>query len=359
MLNYIKVHWQKILNIGLFIASLFIFFYILKLSFIYAAPIYFALLFYAIYRPSIKFLHKRGLPYKWSTVISVTLTTIIILGLFASIGTLLFFQAQNVFHNSPQWISWAETSIDNQISNLKSQINQVPNSVTENAKEQLNSFTGKIGDWMYGIATALFTNVSLITKIVIQIVMGYILSIFLAFEWPRLKKFLSENIPNSVKTFSMSVFGDTAKGLGSFIKAQLILITCTFIIVWIALSFLKIENALFLAFISGIFDVLPLLGVSTLFAPWVIYLFIIGKKAIAIKLAILWLIIVVFRQVMEPRITGDSLGISPFIMLAAMVICVAVLGFIGLILAPVILVIIKSLWEKGYFHLWLFNTKPK
>ncbi|WP_456364045.1 sporulation integral membrane protein YtvI [Priestia aryabhattai] len=355
MLHYLKDHWKKFLNIGLFLVALFVFFYLLKLSFLYAAPIYFALAFYAIYRPLIKWLNNKGLSYKLATGISITVITLIVIGLFASLGTLIFFQAQNVGHNLPQWITGIENTFHEYVKSLKSQMNEVPHSVTENAKEQLNTVSGKVGEWSYNFITALFTNVSLFTKVVTQIVIGYVLSIFLAFEWPKLQSFLSRTVSGDIKKFTTSVFGDTVKGIGSFIKAQLILVTFTFIIISIALLIFRVENALLIAFISGIFDVLPLLGVSTVFIPWIVYLFIIGKTSLAIKLTVLWVIVMAFRQVMEPRLTGNSLGISPFLMLAGMVVCVAVLGFIGIILAPVILVIIKSLWEKEYFHLWILK----
>lgn len=359
MIHYLKEHWKYIINIVLFIIAIIIFSYILKISFIYASPIYFALLFYAIYKPCIAFLNQKGLSYKLSVGISITVITLILLGLFISIGTLLFFQVQNVSHNFPQWLAKIESIIESFIASTKSQFNDVPNTVTENAKEQIDTASGKIGEWIYGIFAALYVNVSTISKLIVQIIIGYILSIFLAFEWPKIKEFVSKNVPNEIKTFSISVFGDTVKGLWSFIKAQMILIICTFVIVWIALSILGVENALLLAFISGIFDIIPLLGVSTLFMPWIGYLLIIGETTLCIKLTILWLLVIGFRQVMEPRITGNSLGISPFTMLAGMFICGAIFGFIGFILAPVILVIIKSLWGKGYFHIWLFSKQKE
>lgn len=334
-------------------------FYILKFSFIYAAPLYFSLLFYALYRPLINFLNKRGLSYKFSVTISITLITLFLLILIGSIGTLLFFEAQNVSKNLPEWIVWLQETFEKYVGSIKSQINQVPHVVTDNAKSQMGSVSSKITGWIYGIATALFSNVSLISKLLVEIIIGYILSIFLAFEWKRFGLFLSENVPTNIKFFTISVFGDTIKGLKSYIKAQIILITFTFVIVWISLAFIGVDNSLFLAFISGVFDILPLLGVSTLFIPWIVYLIIVGQIATAIKLTILWLVIVSFRHIMEPRITGNSLGISPFLMLSGMVTCSLLFGVIGIILAPIFLVIMKSLWEKGYFSLWLFNNEIK
>lgn len=359
MLNYLKINWRYITNLVLFLIAFLFLFYLLKFSFIYAAPIYFALLFYALYRPLIKFLNKRGFSYKISVSISIITITLLLLSLFASIGTLLFFEAQNISKNLPEWITWSQETLEEYIKAIKSQLNQVPHAVTDNAKSQISSASGKITGWIYGVVTAFFSNVSLISKLFVELLLGYILSIFLAFDWQRLSTFLSKNVPAHFKDFTVSVFGDTLKGLKTFIKAQLILITFTFIIVWVVLAIIGVDNSLFLAFISGIFDILPLLGVSTLFIPWIIYLFTIGKIALAVKLTILWLVIVSFRHVMEPKITGNSLGISPFLMLSGMVISSLIFGIIGIILAPIFLVIIKSLWEKGYFSLWLCNNKTK
>ncbi|MED2737311.1 AI-2E family transporter [Bacillus toyonensis] len=343
---------------GLFVGFLFLFFYFLKVSFIYATPIYIALLFYAMYRPCIKILTKRGFSYKTSVSISILTVSLILVGTIVSIGTVLFFQTQNAIQNFPQWLDWSQQMIHDQMISLKSQFNDVPNTLTENAKEQFTSMSKKAAGWTYGLISTIFTNVSIFSKSIIQIAIGYVLSIFLTFEWPTFKKFLSQSIPNNVKTFLTDLFGDTAKGLGGYIKAQLILVTCTFLMIWVSLEFLGIENAVLLAFIGGIIDALPLLGTPAFFIPWVLYLLLVGQTSLAIKLTILCLIIVGFRQVMEPRLTGNSLGISPFIMLAGMVTSVSILGFIGLILAPIILVVIRSLWVKGYFQLWLFgNTK--
>ncbi|WP_176397748.1 AI-2E family transporter [Bacillus cereus] len=356
MLVYFKKHWKNIINIGLFIGCLFLFFYLLKISFIYATPIYIAMLFYAMYRPCIKLLTKKGFSYKTSVSLSILTVSLILVGTIVSIGTVLYFQTQNAIQNFPQWLDWSQQMIHQQIMSLKSQINHVPDSLSENAKEQLESISQNAIDWTYGLISTIFTNVSIFSKFIIQIAIGYVLSIFLTFEWPTLKKFLIKNIPDNAKTFLTALFGDTAKGLGGYIKAQLILVTCTFLIVWVSLEFLGIGNALLLAFISGVIDVLPLLGTPAFFIPWVLYLLLVGQTSLAIKLTVLCLIIVSFRQVMEPRLTGNSLGISPFIMLAGMVTSVSVLGFIGLILAPIILVVIRSLWVKGYFQLWLFGN---
>ncbi|WP_322597421.1 AI-2E family transporter [Paenibacillus sp. JDR-2] len=103
----------------------------------------------------------------------------------------------------------------------------------------------------------------------------------------------------------------------------------------------------------GIFDVLPLLGVSTLFIPWIIYLFLVGQTTLAVWLSVLLIAVVLTRHIVEPKITGDTLGVSAFTMLSCMIVSLHLFGVAGVILSPIIIILIKALYEQGFFHRWI------
>lgn len=73
----------------------------------------------------------------------------------------------------------------------------------------------------------------------------------------------------------------------------------------------------------------------------------------ALYLGIIFIIIVVVRQLLEPRITGDSLGVSPFVMLSFMLISLSIFGIAGLLLAPILIVTLKALIDQGYLRKWI------
>jgi len=73
----------------------------------------------------------------------------------------------------------------------------------------------------------------------------------------------------------------------------------------------------------------------------------------AIWLTVLWMIVILFRQIAEPKITGDSLGVSAFTMLSFMVISLSLFGVVGIILSPILLILIKALYEEGYLTKWI------
>jgi len=114
-----------------------------------------------------------------------------------------------------------------------------------------------------------------------------------------------------------------------------------------------VENFFVISVVAAIFDVLPLLGVSTIFVPWIVFLFVTGKTGLAVGLTVLWLLVVLTRQILEPKITGDSLGVSAFTTLAFMVVSLSLFGVMGLVLSPVLIILIKALHDQGYLRRWI------
>ncbi|MNN38864.1 hypothetical protein D3C81_1528790 [compost metagenome] len=110
-----------------------------------------------------------------------------------------------------------------------------------------------------------------------------------------------------------------------------------------------------MALICAVFDVLPLLGVSTILIPWIVYLFIVGNTSLAIGLLILLAVVLIVRQLLEPKITGNSIGVSSaFLMLAFVIFSMSAFGVAGLILSPILLILLKELIQQGYLQRWIY-----
>ena len=359
MLNYLHQHWRKIVNAGLLATLLLTLFLLLKISFKYALCVYIAFLFYAIYRPGIRFWVKRGCSYTASATLSLVISLISMIGALSSIGVMLFLQTQAVILSLPSlFISLKDWTVE-QFYSIEEHLEMIPDSVFTSIIEHLGTVAGMFGDWFSTFFTTIFTNVSSIASLSFQVMIGFVLSIFLAYEWPVIVSSVKKHVSTEIKTMVVTVFGDTIRAFSSYIKAQVILVTSTFFLVWGAFYVIGVENALFMGFVCAVLDVLPIVGATTLFFPWIIYVFVIGNTAMGIKLLILWILVLVFRQTVEPPLTGGSLGISPFVMLAGMTTFATMWGVVGIFLAPVILAVIKSLWTKGYLHLWILGERNK
>jgi len=125
------------------------------------------------------------------------------------------------------------------------------------------------------------------------------------------------------------------------------------VIILIGLLILRIDYAITIALIAGIVDILPYLGTGIIFVPWIIYMAISGNIGLAIGLGVLYLVVLVQRQIMEPKILSSNIGMDPLATLISLFVGFKLIGFLGLIVGPVSLVILTTLYRARVFHdLW-------
>ena len=102
---------------------------------------------------------------------------------------------------------------------------------------------------------------------------------------------------------------------------------------------LGIKRAFLLSVIIAVVDLLPVLGTGTILVPWAILSILSNNLQLGIAIAVLYIIIVLVRNFLEPKIIGMQVGVNSLFTLMAMFLGLKVLGFWGLILFPVILIV--------------------
>ncbi len=143
--------------------------------------------------------------------------------------------------------------------------------------------------------------------------------------------------------FLWKVMKDTGKGIKGYVKAQLKLIGITFLILFIGLDTFDVAHPFLISLGISILDMIPVLGIGIVLVPWSIISFIMGNTDLATKIAILFVIAVILRQILEPIIVGKHIGIRPLYTFIATLLGSIVLGPIGIILAPAIAILIISI----------------
>ncbi|ESU30865.1 membrane protein [Bacillus sp. 17376] len=178
---------------------------------------------------------------------------------------------------------------------------------------------------------------------------------FISKDWYRLSAMGTRFLPNRAKTSSKTVFDDLKKALFGFVRAQATLVSITTVIILIGLLILRVDYAITIALVTGIVDIIPYLGTGAVFVPWIIYEAIAGEMSKAIGLGVLYVVVLVQRQIMEPKILSSSIGLDPLATLIALFVGFKTIGFLGLIVGPVILVIFNTLQRANVFRdIWTF-----
>ncbi|GAA0429489.1 sporulation integral membrane protein YtvI [Lentibacillus halophilus] len=216
-----------------------------------------------------------------------------------------------------------------------------------------------ISQWANDVAVVL-RNVLMQIPAVLAKLPGYVAvflfivmaAFFMTSDWYALTHTWNKKVPATVRTICSTIWVQLRRAVCGFIKAQIVLLTITAATIYIGLSAAGINHALTIALLATGLDILPFIGTGIVFIPWIIYVFMTGDHSITIKLVILYAIVVVQRELLEPKLLSNYVGLSPLATLTAMFAGFQLWGAGGLLAGPFIAVVGKVLYQAGAFH-WL------
>lgn len=353
MQQFYRKYWRTAFDIALIVLTVYLI--MSAFSFVYriAAPILLALVIFYFMEPIAAALHRRKIKKSIAAAIAILMIVLIILLVFVGIGAIVATQAVGLISAIERNSEMLQERILQGVHYIQRQYNALPEGAIDQMRNALSglsswatNFAGAVLNYFVGVVTSFST---FLFNISIALVLAYFLSIEISF-WRRAA---AEKTPNTFKKAFFFLRDNVIRGLVAYIKAQLKLIGATFAIVLIGLLVLQVENAFSIALLAGLFDILPLLGVSAIFLPWIAYCFITGNVMLGVGLSVILAVVLTFRQIMEPKITGDSLGVSAFTVLSAMIISLSLFGVAGVILSPVLIILFKALYVQGYFKKWI------
>jgi len=215
---------------------------------------------------------------------------------------------------------------------------------------------GSLGNWITGISVGAMTTLSGIAAwlpgFFIRLVLAVTATYFIAIDYDR----LVDTCLNRLGERPRAIFSDIKRYLiGTLfvcIRSYILIMSITFVELSIALSIIKLEHAILIAFATAVCDILPVLGTGTVMIPWAIIAAISGRTALGLELFIIYLIITVIRNIIEPKIVGGQLGLHPVVTLASMFAGAELFGIIGLFGFPILLSLIKYLHQNGTVNLF-------
>jgi sporulation integral membrane protein YtvI len=357
MLSLYQKYWRTVFDIGIIVLTVWLIMYVFSFLYNIAAPVFLSFIVFLCIEPLAKLLNRWGLRKSIASGVSVLLFTLVILAAVIGLGYIFTQQIAQLSEKLPEYQRLLQEQIAVITGNVQGEMNSLPDNITASITARLQEAAGFITaqganlakvflGWLVGMLTSFS---SFILNFFIAIILAYFLSVEID-TWKRLGR---ERSPKTLKVAAEFLRNNVFKGIGAYLKAQGMLISITFGIIFITLLALGVNNAFSIALLAGIFDVLPLLGVNTLFIPWVVYLFIVGDTNLAVWLTGLLVVVTLARQILEPRITGQTVGVSAFTMLAFMMVSLSLFGVAGLILAPILMILLKALYDQGYFNQWI------
>lgn len=195
-----------------------------------------------------------------------------------------------------------------------------------------------------GITTKIASFIAALPQITLTIIVIFLSLFYFAKDYDKIGKRLMECMPASIAQKAPRIKNDIILVVSKFVKSYLLLMFLTFAMLFSGFLILGIENSLTLALIVAVVDILPILGVGTVLVPWAIILFASGQGELGVGLLILFGVIYLVRQYAEPRIVSAQMDVHPLIVLFAMYAGLRLAGILGLIFAPLITFIVKTVY---------------
>ena len=363
--------WQ-LLRFVLVIIGLVLLTWLLRVVFEYTYPFVFALLLSLMTVPLVNwFERKTNLPRALGTLVSLLIVMSLVFGVITIVILQLIHYVTIAAERLPEQIEtftdFVQSSFNEKIAPL---VNDAYDSIQQLNPGQSNSLEGGISELgvqlaagigvlsrgIAGMLQGVLAALPLVLLLVVVIVLAWF---FITKDWPQYVTSLNRlNQRRGYREFE-GVMLNLKSALLGYVRAQLTLISITFGIVLIGMLILRVDNPLSFALLAAFFDLLPYLGVGTLLLPWAAYAAISGDWFIAVGLIVLYIAVIVQRNLAEPKIVGSHIGLDPLAALISIFVGLQLFGVLGFILGPVAAVLLKALYNAKVFHyMWKFIVGP-
>lgn len=360
MSERLKRTLSAILKILLAIFLIFLFTRIWK----YILPFIIAYFFASLIEPVVKLIERKiKIPRKIGTVFSILFVLGFIGLIIGFLISRLIREIRDVYLSLEINMETLVEFFDRVIEQINEIFIQLPVQITDLIEKaiqeltnNLQSILGKIIDWAQAsIQVALY-----LPQILIFILVTILATYFMSSDKNNIIKFLDLQIPTNWLNKSKSITKNVFSAFFGWLRAQLILTSITFTELLIGLWILDINNSLLIALLIALVDVLPVLGAGTVLIPWAIITLVLGNTKLALSLALLYVIILFVRQLIEPKVLGKQIGVHPLFTLAGMYIGLKIWGVAGMFVGPLSIVALKYLFEglakADSFKNWVTNN---
>lgn len=374
---------SALVNVAYFAVLAAGYYFFMKYALDIVAPFVFAFLVALVLQKPIRFVsQKTKIPQKMVAIGIVAALLAVFAGLVALVGYKLFAEFKDFGEFLIHKINDLPRTIESVRLWLLNTIEFLPNKLEASLAESINGFSkdlierttkdgisvlGEIGggitenfdfSMLEGPIGSVVDAAMRIPWFLTAVLVSIIACFFITADYDNVVGMIKRNVSEKTEFALVKTKNLFSNVLGKMIKSYTTIIFITFAEVAIGLNLLQLFNVykgshiIVISIITALLDILPVFGTGTVLIPWSVYSFIMGDAPFGIGLIVLYVLISVIRQIIEPHLVAMNVGIHPTLTLAGMYIGVQLFGIIGLFALPVTLVLLKTLNREGIIRLW-------
>ncbi|MFZ3102837.1 MAG: sporulation integral membrane protein YtvI [Desulfitobacteriaceae bacterium] len=237
---------------------------------------------------------------------------------------------------------------------VTTRINTIEKFLLLNPQVQVTLFSSaesilkSVQEWAKTGSLFLLNFLTALPGVFIVFVISIVATLMVSSIFPRVKHFANSLMPRRWHENAQAVSQDLGVAIVGFLRAQVILVSVTALTSILGLALIGNRYAVTLGVLTGVLDLVPIVGTGVLYVPWIIGVFVFGSVSEGVKLSVMWLVLVVLRQFLEPKIMSKNIGLHPLPTLISMYVGLQLLGGAGLILGPTLVIFYEALRKSGF-----------
>ncbi|HLV08687.1 MAG TPA: sporulation integral membrane protein YtvI [Halanaerobiales bacterium] len=325
---------------------------LMKFFFYYFTPFIIGAVLASLINPLVNYF-ENTLGFKRSKAVLLLMCFILILLLlfFLSGVSYIYLELNSLVRQLPdyqtidkqlQWLLSRNLRLQEFINSL-----EISESLRKTLNENLELLYNGIKNGLLIISNGLLDLLGRLPRVLSIFFLSLIATFFISRDIDLINRFILGIFPRKMRKRIFNLEKELANSAVKFVRAELILILITGIICTTGLLLYGNPYALTIGIATALLDLIPLIGPALIFIPWVIINFLLGFTGESFQLLILYTIMAAVRQGLEAKVMGNNLGIHPLAMMIALYTGYKLLGALGFIIGPSVLVIVRISYQIG------------
>lgn len=229
--------------------------------------------------------------------------------------------------------SYFNSMINDWINNLDKYIDYIE-SVSNNSIN-VQELVSTYGQNFVNLAKAMLSKTidfaTSIPTLILIVITLFMSTYFIAKDFDKIENSFLSIFTDETRVKVRRVKTEIVYSVVGYIKAYTILMSITFLVIWVSFSIFKVPYGLPLGIIGALLDLIPFLGIVVIFIPVIVYYFIIDNYFVSIGISVIFIALSLLRQILEPKLVSANVGISPLLTIIAIFIGVQIKGILGII----------------------------
>ncbi len=315
-----------------------------------------------IANPLVLFLeHKLKIRRKAGTVVVIVLTIAAVSGIGYLVVVTLFRQIAGFIAEVPdmwqtvmQDINRFGVFANRYIGNFAPKLNEAITNIGNTLGEAISSLPGKLD---FESFEGMGSMVGSIANAIISLIMCMLSAYFFIADREWISRFMDKFIPESIKQKYEVLYQSMRQAVGGYFKAQFRIEIWMYLLILIGLTILKVRYAFLIALLIAFLDFLPFFGTGAVLVPWAIITALGGNYVRAVGFLAIWGVGQLVRQLIQPKIMGDSIGMEPIPTLFLLFVGYRLAGVGGMLVAVPVGIILVNMNEAGFFDTPKYSLK--